>query len=219
VLEDERLAARVRTTAIVAVLLLCAIAATSAATPDEQLTEAVAWVTRGEVEPYPLLGFGGSATDRRVVGRVYTPLIRLALLVQSAIRAGQDPEAVRREPANQDVLIAWEVDPNFSPLVADDCNGQLILPYMVMGLRPFRARHRLRPFQNVSFEQTSNARLLAPFRSSDVNPVRAVVRIPKSELRPDPLLVWDLSYQCPEGRTITEERFAYISAEDLRRWR
>lgn len=204
----------------VAILSVSSICSVGFANGDEQLDQAIEWASQGNVEPYPLLALGPTPHERPRVGSVYTPLVRLAMAVQSAMRTGQAIEQVPREPKSEDVLITWESEPDFSPQSVESCSdGSRVKQSLRMGLRPFQARRNFFPFQKVSFDEAANANVIRKFRTGYDGRVWAVARVQKSELRPESLLVLAAGYRCPDGPTVTRERFAYISAEDLRRWR
>lgn len=184
--------------------------------PEDRLrAEATAWVERGSVEPYRLLSLPSRSGERLSVGVVYTPLVRLALRIQAAMRDGRNPDEVTTAEIGPEVFIVWESDPEFStqPPCTDIVSG----PTVRMGLR-FRDK-MIRPFKTVSFDAQRNHARLAGLGYADTSTARALAVVSPDELAQDSVLSWAVSYQCADSRTITQQRFAYVGPDDLAAWR
>ena len=87
-----------RSLALSAWLLLPAVAAaqTGLIQPNQLSAVAKGWAAEGDVAPYRLLGMPDFRGERPTLGVVYTPLVRLALEIHSAMRDGLNLDRTRQ---------------------------------------------------------------------------------------------------------------------------
>jgi hypothetical protein len=156
------------------------------------------------------------------LGVVYTPLVRLAMQLQSATRDGLNPEEITPAKVGPEVVVVWQSEPSFSPSLpaGGNCTSIVSGPTMRMGMRPRGANLlRVAPFKTASFDAQENSALLSRFGIVDPSTAHSVAAIDPSELAQDSILFWSATYQCANGGIVIDERFALVSADDLRAWR
>ena len=91
---------------------------------------------------------------------------------------------------------------------------------MRMGMRPHGANLlHVTPFKIASFDAQENSALLARFGVADPSAARAVAAVEPSALVKNSVLFWAAIYQCANGGTVIDERFALVRADNLRSWR
>ena len=204
---------------------LCAAAlwaqpSTSRLTPTD-IDEAISLGMTGRPEPYPLRSAPGLTPDEKltsIVGVVYTPFLRVALVARAARDAGQlfaaaDVPASLTEPL---IYIAFRWSPP-EPSPASELLSSVEPQVVAMP----RTKPRL-PMPHGGIPPTWMRRdtsILRQFGEPPFGDLAAVVAYPLEFLMPDHEFVIYRSATTPDGGEVAELIRGCIVAQELQHWR